>query len=254
MSYILDALKKAESERQLGSVPSLYGAPLPIAKSDEPIPLWRRPWGWIAVGFLMAAVISGIWMLTSQREAPYTSPVVPPQATAQSTVPQALAQAPLVAHDTKQTISTPVKKKEATEETRAVKKPTPAATREKPTAREKSVVTAAKALPEKSAVNLEAAQRNTTHDKAPIAASALPQGVDAEVALLRDLPEPIRRGIPSISLGGYIYSPNPAARSMLLNNRLVREGDQLASGLTLEKMMPKEAVLNYQGQRFRLPY
>jgi general secretion pathway protein B len=100
-----------------------------------------------------------------------------------------------------------------------------------------------RAEPEKSA-NAQAAPSDATSS----------QHADTQIAALRDLPESIQRSIPAISIGGYIYSPNPAGRSMLLNNRLVREGEQAASGVILEKMMPKEAVLNYQGQRFRLPY
>jgi general secretion pathway protein B len=254
MSYILDALKKAESERQLGSVPSVYGQPLPIAKSDEPISLWRRPWSWIAAGFLVAAGIAWTWTLTSQKEAPHAMPAVAQQEISQPPVPTAVAQAPLVEREATQAISTPAMEKETIDNARTVKNvPTPVRD-EKPATLKKPVVIAAKTPPEKSGTKLEPAQRSATQDKAPNAATTPPQTVDTEVALLRDLPEHIRSGLPSISVGGYIYSPNPAARSMLLNNRLVREGDQLASGLTLERMMPKEAVLNYQGQRFRLPY
>lgn len=253
MSYILDALKKAESERQLGNVPSVYGEPLPIAKSEEPVPLWRRPWSWLAVGVLVAAAITGVWTQTSQHEAPDAVPDAPPLEISQSSVPQAVAQVPLVEHDTKKTISPPVKKKEAGEEVRPAKKVTAAVPKERRAAPEKPVVIA-KVPPANSVANLEPAQRSTRQEKTPDVAPVQAQAVDADVALLRDLPEPIRRSIPSISVGGYIYSSNPAARSMLLNNRLVREGDQFASGLTLEKMMPKEAVLNYQGQRFRVPY
>lgn len=253
MSYILDALKRAESERQLGSVPSVYGEPLPIARSEEPVPLWRRPWSWIAAGLLVATAIAAAWTQTSQHEAPHAVPDVAQVATSQRSAPEAVPQSPLAAHDTKGAISTPVKKKEAGEKVRAVKKVTAAAPKEKPKAPEKPLV-AAKVSPANSIANREPVQSSTTQAKAPNAAPVQPQAVDTDLALLRDLPESIRRGIPSISVGGYIYSPSPAGRSMLLNNRLVREGDQLASGLTLERMMPKEAVLNYQGQRFRLPY
>jgi general secretion pathway protein B len=254
MSYILDALKRAESERQLGSVPNVYREPLPIAKSEAVLPLWRQPGSWIATGLLVAAAIAGVWTQTSQHEAPRAAPDAAQKITSQNPVPEAVAQAPLAAHDAKGAIRPPVKKKEAGEEVRAVKKVMAAAPKEKRTAPEKPLVTAAKVPPAKSAVNPEPAQRSTAQEKAPNAALVQPQNVVTEAVLLRDLPEHIRRGIPSISVGGYIYSPNPAARSMLLNNRLVREGDQLASGLTLERMMLKEAVLNYQGQRFRLPY
>jgi general secretion pathway protein B len=254
MSYILDALKRAESERQLGSVPSVYGEPLPIARSEEPVPLWRRPGTWLAAGLLVAAAIAAVWIQTSQNEAPYAAPDWEQAASSQSPLPEAVAQSPQVAHDAQRAINPPAKKKEGGEEVRAAKKVTAAIPREMPAAPEKPLATPAKAPPAESSAKLEPAQRSTKQEKTQNAAPVPPQAVDTDVALLRDLPEPIRRGIPPISVGGYIYSSNPAARSMLLNNRLVREGDQFASGLTLERMMPKEAVLNYQGQRFRLPY
>jgi general secretion pathway protein B len=70
----------------------------------------------------------------------------------------------------------------------------------------------------------------------------------------RDLPENIQREIPALTVGGYIYSSVAAERSILINNRLLREGSEIGHGLVLEKMLPKEAVLNYKGYRYRVPY
>ncbi|MDB5764669.1 MAG: hypothetical protein JWQ21_3664, partial [Herminiimonas sp.] len=77
---------------------------------------------------------------------------------------------------------------------------------------------------------------------------------ESRVAMLRELPENIQREIPALTISGYIYAGNPADRSVLINNKLLREGDQVAPGLTLEKMMPKEAILNYRGYRYRVSY
>jgi general secretion pathway protein B len=74
------------------------------------------------------------------------------------------------------------------------------------------------------------------------------------VALLQDLPPQIQREIPTLAINGYIYASNPAQRSVLINNRLRREGDQVAPGLTLEKLLPKEMLLNYRGYRYRIAY
>lgn len=76
----------------------------------------------------------------------------------------------------------------------------------------------------------------------------------AQVATLRELPENIQREIPALTISGYIYSNIPSERSVLINKKLLHEGDEIASGLTLEKMMPKEAVLNYKGYRYRMSY
>ena len=40
----------------------------------------------------------------------------------------------------------------------------------------------------------------------------------------------------------------------LINQRLLREGDQVSPGLTLEGIRPDGVVLNYRGRRFIKPY
>ena len=86
---------------------------------------------------------------------------------------------------------------------------------------------------------------------APAAASAAP---DDAAPSLRELPEPIQRAIPPIAVGGYIYSKNPADRLLLIDKVLRHEGEEVAAGLVLEKLLPKAAVFNYKGYRYRVPY
>ena len=57
-----------------------------------------------------------------------------------------------------------------------------------------------------------------------------------------------------MTIGGYIYSGNQSERSVLINKRLLHEGEEVAPGLVLEKMLPKEAVLSYKGHRYRISY
>jgi general secretion pathway protein B len=71
---------------------------------------------------------------------------------------------------------------------------------------------------------------------------------------LRELPDALQHEIPSIAVGGYIYSKNPADRLLLIDKVLRREGDEVAPGLVLEKLLPKSAVMSYKGQRYRHPY
>ena len=86
------------------------------------------------------------------------------------------------------------------------------------------------------------------------AAPAAVAKVEEPVVNLRELPEPIQRAIPQVAVGGYIYSKNPADRLLLVDKILRREGEEVAPGLLLEKLNPKEAVFSYKGYRYRVPY
>ena len=64
----------------------------------------------------------------------------------------------------------------------------------------------------------------------------------------------MQQGLPQVAFGGYMYSPNPADRLLLIDKVLRHEGEEVAPGLTLEKLLPKAAVLNFRGTRYRVPY
>jgi general secretion pathway protein B len=92
---------------------------------------------------------------------------------------------------------------------------------------------------------------------APVKASApAPAPVPEEEKLpsLRELPEAIQRAVPPVTFGGYMYSKNPADRLLLIDKTLRHEGEEVAPGLVLEKLLPKAAVMNYKGNRYRVPY
>ncbi|WP_172402236.1 general secretion pathway protein GspB, partial [Janthinobacterium sp. GW460P] len=88
---------------------------------------------------------------------------------------------------------------------------------------------------------------------APAVPAPTPAGEES-VPGMRDLPEPIQRQIPPISIGGYIYSKNPADRLLLIDKVLRHEGEELAPGLVLEKLQPKAAIFSFKGYRYRVPY
>jgi general secretion pathway protein B len=78
--------------------------------------------------------------------------------------------------------------------------------------------------------------------------------VYASVRGLQALPEVIQREVPKVVFGGYIYSQNPADRLLLVDKTLRSEGEEVAPGLVLERLLPKAAVMNYRGYRYRVPY
>ena len=86
---------------------------------------------------------------------------------------------------------------------------------------------------------------------APVAA---PPAQEDPVQNLRDLPEPIQRAIPAVTMGGYMYSRNPADRLLLIDKVLRLEGEEVAPGLVLDKLLPRAAVFTFKGYRYRVPY
>jgi general secretion pathway protein B len=92
-------------------------------------------------------------------------------------------------------------------------------------------------------------------ERAPVPAARTPAAVPAAeeyVRTLAELPDAIRREVPKVAFGGYMYSPDPADRLVLVDKTLRHEGEEVAPGLLLEKLLPKTAVLNYKGYRFRV--
>ena len=70
MSLILDALRKADAERERGSVPSLHSQPVVLPSVGTlSKPKVRPNWLWIAVGAALGLVAAATWVMTG-RNAP----------------------------------------------------------------------------------------------------------------------------------------------------------------------------------------
>jgi general secretion pathway protein B len=71
---------------------------------------------------------------------------------------------------------------------------------------------------------------------------------------LQQLPESLRRQLPAFAFGGAADSPSPAARMLIINGQVHREGDEIAPGLVLERISLRSAQMRFQGQRFEVVY
>ncbi len=72
---ILDALRKADAERERGAVPGLNAQPVAPLSNDAAPPARTLPWQWIAIVALFALVIALAWF-TVTRESPQPPPAV----------------------------------------------------------------------------------------------------------------------------------------------------------------------------------
>ena len=241
MSLILDALRRADSERdrERGAVPGLHAqqvavAPEAVAAAGAP------PWLWLALvaGTGVAAALAA-WVIISREAAPPVSAAAPPTAASPpaSAPPSALPPTAAVAAAPPAPLPAAPRPEAATPQPVAEPAPWPAqdARRKAPTA---EVAAAPAARP--------------AEVKAVQGTGAAP--VEAAIAPREQLPANIRSQLPPLAVGGSIYSANAPDRSIIIDGRLLRENDRLAADLTLEQIRPKSAVLRFKGHRFEIAF
>ena len=54
-----------------------------------------------------------------------------------------------------------------------------------------------------------------------------------------------------MTISVHAYSARPGERLVGINNRLLREGDSVVTGLKLEQITPEGMVFGYKGYSFR---
>jgi len=84
---------------------------------------------------------------------------------------------------------------------------------------------------------------------------ALPKPAAEDVLVpLAQLPDALRRQLPSMAFGGATDSTVASARMLIVNGRILREGDEVAPGLVLERIALRSAQMRFQGRRFEVAY
>jgi general secretion pathway protein B len=242
MSFILDALKKSESDRQRQSGPALYE--VKVAPPRGGLPTWA-----VAVVILLAVnLLIGLWMLmrhpgtaaTTENMAPVAAaPAAPAAPAAALTVPPAAGapgQAPSVqlgAAPAAAAVAAPVAGAPATA-----------------------------GAPTTSPAGAEPghAEPLTPEDFAPAAeptTSALSghvrRGTGDGVALYQDAASAPGTNIPQLRLDLHAYSARAQDRFVMINMHKVHEGDTLPEGVRVDSITPEGAVLSYKGRSFLLP-
>lgn len=230
MSYILDALKRAESERSRGAVPGVHAQPQaathPAAKGHGGVV-------WIAAGVIALALVGAlVWWFAGRGAAPVPPPVVAAVAPAEVSAPRVQEPSPPLAP--------------AVERPAAVLPPIP-------------VVPAVPAIPVAPAVPVVSplpapaqATQPAPGPKAP-AATKVP-AEQPRVSPLAELPDTVRQQLPALAISGATYSENPQYRMVIVNGQVLHEGDTAAPGVVLDTIRPKDVVLRVQGYRFAMKY
>ncbi len=214
MSLILDALRKAEAERQRGAAPGLQNvaAPPPLR------PGARRRGGALGAALALGLLVVGALVAWRMLPAPPSPPVVAaaPAATAQPAVP------------------------------------TPAVTATAPVPTPPAPLPLVVSAPPTAPVATEPTPPSPTRPQAAPAAPVAP--ILTQVRRLADLPPEQRRELPPLAVGGSVWSEQASARFVVLDGQVLREGDAAAPGLVLVKLAPRSATLRWRDTLIEVPF
>ena len=249
MSYILDALKRADAERGQGRAnrSMLESGTASVTPTERPPPpLHRNPvvWGALIAAVLLGSAAASVWQRLGTT-APALSPVAATAEPAEATI-----------NHTPDTLTTPAPAPAMASVEAPVEIPAPA-----PVA--VPVLPIHSKAPPAPPPRLPASAETTPKDptgqvQAPVAVSA-PQAAPvseppAAPSALPALSAAARAALPDIQVSGSSYSANREHRMLIANGQVVKEGQELSPGLTLEVIGPRSAVFNHRGTRFNVNY
>ena len=218
MSYILEALRKSDQQRQQGAAPTLMSVQLPVEEAPP------RAFSW-ALALALAVFIAGI--LIGWRQ---------PWKVEQSAVA------------VRQTEAKPVDQGPAVDSPPGIAPARPSAV---PAARPLPAPLPAPVQARQAPANQVVPP--AVKDHSPSAAAPVkPAGVvEPNVMAKAELPPAILQELPGMSVSLHAYSAKTANRLVSINNRFLQEGDSLIPGLVLEQITPKDMIFSYKGYRFR---
>ena len=268
MSYILDALRRADAERSRGAVPGLHAQNIPT--DGEPAARNFNPLIWAAggAGALLVAVV--VVLVLAPWRAPLPAPearlapppeLAPPSATREGApAPLApLAQGELAPAQPggidpgARPIEPPVGRGNAP--TVAGMTAPPAYPPSPAVLGERVAAGRVATLQPRADAKAPAAAPPVEHYGAPLPVAPAPAPARANaIPNLNDLSPSVRSQMPRLAVGGAIYSETPSARMVILNGQVFHEGDKPAADTVLEQIRLKSAILNFRGQRYEVSF
>ena len=265
MSYILDALRKADAERARGAVPDLHAQPVLRSSAGTAPASGAQPWAWAAGAVAVTAVCGLAWALLTRdpgRESAAAAATAAPgaagasvSATAQAPVPTpvpvptAVTTVPMAAPpSTPAPVAlAPARPPPARAVTRTAIDPVRPALR-------KPAPDPAGLSPATAATAATTATTAAAPPPAPTQPDAAARTAEPRLYTQAELPDEIRRALPTLAIGGAMYSEHAASRMLIINGQVFHERDKLAPNLTLVQIRLKTAVLDFRGYRYSVSY
>ena len=230
MSYILDALKRADAERDRGAVPGLHTPPVQVGTASGQQRKFRLLL-LILAGIGLLAVCGALWRW--QNPVP-SSPAI----TSSIPVPVVISTPPPVAVTVPATTPTPAP--QASPQMPAVAVVAATARGVSPPAAVPVGVT--------KPVNVGKELQTPMPVAPPVTATT-----GTPIMSIAQLPPDVSQALPKLAISGSTWSDNPAYRMVILNGQVFHEGDKPGVDLTLEQITAKAVIFNFKGYRYSMP-
>jgi general secretion pathway protein B len=216
MSFILDALKKSENDRQRATGPALFE--VRVAQPRSRFPIWA-----IAVGVLLVVNLGVVAWLVLRTDQP--------AAVAQAPVPTPAPSAPTPAAPPAPALAAPAS---VTFNQRADEQ------------------TAPEEVPDEGFVNEDyaPAEEPAVDDSGP--APSVQRGSVAGLPTYEKANSQAGGRIPELRMDMHVFSPKPQDRFVFVNMRKLKEGETLPEGVRVETITNDGAILSWQGSKFTL--
>jgi general secretion pathway protein B len=241
MSFILDALKKSETDRQRQSSPALFE--VKVAQPRRRFPLWA-----VGLGALLGVnmLVLG-WVLLREPRAAESAP-----ATADTALPNNVANtAPPGMVTVPATVTIPTTVNIPISSAPSI---TMGASTAEPGVVAPSTTPPLAEDPQLSRHEVAVPPDYDSRDYTP-AVSPPPAGSNAQrSASVPSRDDVLARGtqLPDLRLDLHVYAVDPAQRFVFINMRKLREGESLPEGVRVDRITPTGAQLSYRGTSFAL--
>jgi general secretion pathway protein B len=264
VSYILDALRKAERDRNLGRTPSLGDVTSPSARAPTSNGPSKRVLALIALVFGMLALAILLWpdapespappLIAAAPPAPTPVPVPaasPPPAVAPSEETAAASQALPEEGAVDPTLDADVAAESIDDLMDDAGAEAPLDTNELPLDESVSAAPKPPSVKRTPAAPVDPAPTPAVVAEAP---APEPEDVPADgIPLLRNMPSDYRGAFPELRVDVHVYDDDPERRWTLINGKKAVEGTTLAEGPTISEIRPDGIVFDFRGQSALFP-
>jgi general secretion pathway protein B len=271
MSFILDALRKSEHERQRQTGPALVEVAVAPAKPRSNV------WATAAIALLLVNLVAvGVFLIRKASQTPVAAAPVaaapapqqpPPAAPTAAPAQVTLTQTAPAAQPTPPPAAPPMLQPAGTSErpSPGSRNPLEDEMQAGPPAAEPELVAEASAVPagppavrqaptKRGSVVYEALPETATLGAQQTTAAPPPAGNAASSDQKLPTADELAGsgGVPTLSLDLHVYSTKPAERMAFINAHKYREGDQLQEGPVVRQITPEGVILEMNGRKFLL--
>ncbi len=122
--------------------------------------------------------------------------------------------------------------------------------------REQSQASATTSAPPESAAeegveSPEAPEPVAAQERPSEVSSSPPMEAIGEIPDINAMPRSVQRRVPQMSFNGHVYSSNPSSRRVMINNRMLQEGDRV-DGLVIQEITAPGVVFRLDEHVFQI--